>query len=431
MNLSAQRDRLRDASLYVPALLALCATLLLVCAVVQVSVHGIDQRLAALSFGAFIAVGEFVRVTLPGDRESAPLGGAGAVAYAMTPLWLRVDSTATLWQVVVVTAMAIAVGVFPHLAVGRRVAIDTVARRLLTVAVAAALVRAPLISPLVHRRDHRWLVALVLVLVMAVVTLLDCALSAAVRSSKAHAPYLRSLRDELRASTGIGSAIGATGVLIALAMSTMGGWALPVFAVPLLLTQFSFRRYAAVRSTYLQTIRSLARVTEVGGYTETGHSRRVSHLSLAVGRDMGLPETELLDLEYAALMHDIGQLSLTDPIPGGATVVAARAEQRRIAALGAHIVRETGVLDAVADIIARQAEPYRQAHEIVDHSVPVSSRIIKAANAYDDLVGDALESGRRDDALERLRLGAAYEYDPRVVESLTRVVQRATRLGGL
>ena len=42
-----------------------------------------------------------------------------------------------------------------------------------------------------------------------------------------------------------------------------------------------------------------------------------------------MSDAELLDLEYAALMHDIGQLSLTEPIPGGATVVAAPTEQRR------------------------------------------------------------------------------------------------------
>ena len=48
----------------------------------------------------------------------------------------------------------------------------------------------------------------------------------------------------------------------------MGFWALPVFVVPLLLTQFSFRRYAAIRESSLQTIRALSRVTEVGGYTE-------------------------------------------------------------------------------------------------------------------------------------------------------------------
>ena len=196
----------------------------------------------------------------------------------------------------------------------------------------------------------------------------------------------------------------------------MGSWALPVFVVPLLLTQFSFRRYAAIRESSLQTIRALSRVTELGGYTEAGHSRRVSQLAVAVGRELGMSDADLRDLEYAALMHDIGQLSLAEPIPGGATVVAAPADQRRIAHFGADVIRQTGVLDEVASIVAQQAEPYRRAHDLRGRDIPLAARIIKAVNAYDDLVGESSETTRRLDALERLRLGMAYEYDPLVVE---------------
>jgi response regulator RpfG family c-di-GMP phosphodiesterase len=125
-------------------------------------------------------------------------------------------------------------------------------------------------------------------------------------------------------------------------------------------------------------------------------------------------------------MHDLGQLSLPEPIPGGATTVADRAEQIRIAAMGAEVVRQTGVLDRVATIVERQAEPYRRPHVDVDPGVPIGSRIIRAVNAYDDLVGESREEGRALEALERLRLGMAYEYDPVVVESLSRVVGRST-----
>ena len=86
---------------------------------------------------------------------------------------------------------------------------------------------------------------------------------------------------------------------------------------------------------------------------------------------------------------------------------------------------ETGVLDRVATIVERQAEPYRRPHVDVP-TVPIGSRIIRAVNAYDDLVGDNREQGRALEALERLRLGMAYEYDPVVVESLSRVVARST-----
>ena len=83
----------------------------------------------------------------------------------------------------------------------------------------------------------------------------------------------------------------------------------------------------------------------------------------------------------------------------------------------------------MASIVAKQAEPYRKAHEVQARDVPLAARIIKAVNAYDDLVGDSFEIGRRLDALERLRLGMAYEYDPTVVDTLSQTVERTARLG--
>ena len=208
------------------------------------------------------------------------------------------------------------------------------------------------------------------------------------------------MRDELNMAFPLGAAVAASGVLLALATHSMDLVALLVFAAPLLVTQVAFRNYAGIRATYLQTVRALSRVTEVGGYVEPGHSRRVSRLAVAVGRELGMAEPELLDLEYAALMHDIGQLSLRDPIPGGATVLADPEQARRIAELGAEVIRQTGVLDRVAEIVRRQCD------HAAPTTPPLASRIIKAANAYDDLVGGSTDRDRAGAALERLRLGA-------------------------
>jgi len=411
------------------SIVAATAGLLVVASVAFTAAHGVVQPHVMLAFGAFIALGELVRVTLPNHREAAPLGMAGALAYALLDRIGADPATHGVLQVIAVTACATLAGALPHVAVGRSTRLEDLARRVLVVAFAALLFRPFLLGLLRDAQlDMSWRVSFV-ILVAALALVADALLAAVLRAGRDRSPFAQTLRDELRAIVGIGSAIGATGVLIALAAGIMNYWALPVFCVPLLLTQFSFRRYAAIRATYLQTIRALSRVTEVGGYTESGHARRVSQLSLAVGRELGLSEDELLELEYAALMHDIGQLSLTDPIPGGATVVAAPGEQRSIAENGAAVIRQTGVLDNVATIVERQSEPYRRPHQPVDESVPLASRIIKAVNAYDDLVGGSLESDRRYEALERLRLGMAYEYDPRVVDTLSRVIERSTRLG--
>ncbi len=429
----------RDVGLSAPGVVVVMAAIVAVAAAatsaVQVARDGVSGLDVCLAYGAAITVGEALRVWLPGGREAAPIGTAAAVAFALVePTGAVGTGRAALpgaSTVVVVVAMATLLGLLPYQLAQRAPGLGGVARRFLAAALLVALWRVVPIGGYdsmaelaASWRDSRWMVALLMVTVVSAVLAFEALLAAEMRAATERARVRTVLRDELRAAAGLGGAIGASGVLIALASHPMGLVAVPVFLAPLLLTQFAFRRYATVQATYGQTIRALSRVTELGGYTEPGHARRVAALALAVGRDLGLTERALRDLEYAALLHDIGQLSLSEPIPGGATLMAAPLEQRRIADLGAEVVRRTGVLDDVSLIIERQAEPYRRRHEVDDEAVPLASRIIKAVNAYDDLVGDGAGETRRREALERIHLGLAYEYDPRVVSALTRVVTR-------
>src|SRR5947209_2700534 len=187
------------------------AGLLAVAAIAQTTTVGIVQAGDAVAFGSLVALGELLRITLPGNRESAPIASAGALGYALL------------------------------LGIGERAAVQSALQ--VIVITAGAMI------------------------------------------------------------------VGASALLIAFATEVMGLAAVWVFTGPLLVSQVAFRRYAGIRTTYLETVRALSRMTEVGGYVEGGHSRRVSRLAVAVGRELGMNEPELLELEYAALMHDIGQLS--------------------------------------------------------------------------------------------------------------------------
>ncbi len=401
--------------------------LLAVAGIAATATQPVLQPQIALAFGALIALGELVRVNLPGDRSAAPLGAAGGLAYALLGDFRGVDGDTTTYgvlQVVAVSAIAILVGAVPHMAVGQPPRLESLARRVLIAGFAAVLFR-PLYTSgyLDGISDGGWQLPAFMLAIVLFSGLVDALLAALARSGREHSPFTSAARDEFGALLGIGSAIGATGVLIALAAGAMGYWALPLFALPLVVAQFSFRRYASIRATYDQTIQALSRVTEVGGYTETGHSQRVAQLSVAVGHEMGLSEDDIKDLKYAALMHDIGQLSLTDPISSGATTLIAPDEQRRIAAYGAEVIRQSG-MDRVAHIVEQQTEPFRRPGLPFDANIPVASRIIRVANAYDDFAGGSMESVTRLYALDRLREGAADEYDPLVVDIMSRVVER-------
>ena len=198
---------------------------------------------------------------------------------------------------------------------------------------------------------------LLMIVIVAAVWVVDVCVATMLRVERLRTRPMVTFHDELRAQSPTGLAIGSSGVLIALACTVTGLVGLLVFVAPLLVSQVAFRKHAEVRRTYLETVRALSRVTEVGGYVEHGHSRRVSGLAHGIGCELGFSEAELLELEYAALMHDIGQLSLREPIAGGATVLASPKEQQRIAELGAAIIRQTGVLDSVAEAVRRQCEP--------------------------------------------------------------------------
>ncbi|MDT0611690.1 HD-GYP domain-containing protein [Streptomyces lancefieldiae] len=406
----------RSRAPVVLGLVPACAGLVALACVTSVLWSGPTERPVALAFGVLVALGELTRRAGTEVRETAPLGAAGALAYALLGNVAGQSVHHGVAQTVTVVLAASLLGTVPYVAHGRGPVLDHLARRVLTVAFAAVCFR-PLSNQGFFQDWSGPAYALLLIGLLALTTLCDAVFAAAPVHARTGWPFGPLLREELRGRVGITSAVCATGVVMALAVAVAGLWALPVFCVPLLLTQLSYRRYAAVRATYRQTIASLARATEIAGYTPAGHARRVAELSGAVGRDLGLSGAELIVLEYAALMHDIGQLSLVDPVPAGATAGLPVTEQRRIALLGGAVVRQTGVDAAVAVVVERQADPCREQ--------PVAARIVRAVNAYEEKARDAGPGGDLT-ALEELRLATADDYAPDVVEALARVLSRGS-----
>ena len=380
-------------------------------------------------FFVAIVVGEVYRVREPGSRHTAPLATAAALALAMTVACP--NGTPAIYRsplVVAVTAVAMAVGLAPSLIRRAPVIPTDLVNSLVAITVAALLFRTVPVADgrTVLDLQATWrpfLLALAMVAISSFALVVEVLLSAVVRAARSHAPFWRTFQDEFIAAAGLIAALSATGALIALAERPLGLAAIPLFLSPLVLTQFAVRRQGAIRRTYGQTIRALSRLTEFGGYNLPGHAARVAELSLAMGHDLGMSERDVLDLEYAALLHDIGQVSLAEPIPGGATVLAAPVDQRRIAHDGAEIVRQTGVLDNVAVILEAQTTSYRHVREFGE-DLPLASRIIKVCNAYDDVAGSRPTPAGRSAAMERINLGLGYEYDPRVVDALVRVLER-------
>ena len=392
-----------------------------------------DEWGRLILFLVAIALGETARLTILTGRETAPMSTAAALGLAFSTISADGRQPIGADVVIAVISAGMLVGQVLRRATGSVPQWGDTAARLIGASVAPILFRQvnfgdrTLLDWQLDWSNRRWLVAVVMLLVGGVAMVVDLTLEACIRADLQESPLLPAVLDEYRSVGALATALVASGALIALAEVAIGVASVPLFLFPLVLTYFAVQRYASIRTTYRQTIGALSSLTDLAGYTGTGHGQHVSDLAVAVGRDLGMSHRELTDLEYAALLHDLGQVALREPIPRGATVMAAPVDQQRIAQDGAEIVRSTGVLDQVATILQAQTTPYRQVREF-GQDLPLSSRIIKVANAYVDLAGP--DEAQDEHAMERIHLGLGYEYDPRVVDSLSRVLARRRQRAG-
>jgi len=74
------------------------------------------------------------------------------------------------------------------------------------------------------------------------------------------------------------------------------------------------RLMANAQDAYLSTFTSLVRLIEARDPYTHGHSRRVTHICEVLAKDMGLHRDRIQPLKYAASLHDIGKVGISEAI---------------------------------------------------------------------------------------------------------------------
>ena len=373
-----------------------------------------------------IVVGELVLVEQFG-RHLAPLSTACAMALVLSPV--GVGSGLPWVQCLLGVALAMGLGSLVLRGAHRRPDAFGQASRFLGVAFSATLGRIDLgsgsLGDWANDPARATLsAAAVLTGVALAGVLLDLGLWTVGRARSIKVSARSRIRYDLAQSGAVGAIMTIAGPLIAVTEPDLGAVAILIFVWPIALALVGLRRVARIDATHRQLVLALARLSDETGHTTKGHARRVAQLAAAMGEDVGLGPADLADLRDAALLHDVGQVTLNEPIPDGATVLAAPAEQSRVIRESVRLAEHAGAGTGVVGAISASTVPFRQQRED-GQPIPLIARILKVANAYDDLT-----QGRRTargPALERIHLGLGYEYDPAVVDALTRVTEENAR----
>jgi hypothetical protein len=254
----------------------------------------------------------------------------------------------------------------------------------------------------------------VMVVAGIVYLLSDTGVSASLISLAQKVPVQPIWRSQLRNLAGLHVAFLSVSALIALAYGVLQHWAFVLFLLPLFAARHAFRRYASIHKTYEQTIRALAKAPELAGYASDGHSSAVADLAKTIARLQGMSDNEVQEVEFAALLHDVGRFFFEDPTDVPESFAGTRAGAQ-LAEASASIAGQTEYLTKVAGLVREQDKPFSEGPAL-------GARIVKVANDFVELSREGPELSALT-ALHQMELMAGQEYDPMLVRSLRRALE--------
>jgi putative nucleotidyltransferase with HDIG domain len=180
--------------------------------------------------------------------------------------------------------------------------------------------------------------------------------------------------------------------------------------------------YENIYENLFATLYAFVRALEARDAYTQRHSNRVTGLSLKIGRSLGVSTEELDILNVAGRLHDIGKIGIRDQIllkPGKLT----KEEFEKIKehpVIGADIVGQLGLWDREREIIRCHHERFDGSgypDGLKGESIPLLSRILFVADAYDAMASDRAYRKRVPEPVivETIEQGAGTQFDPAVV----------------
>ena len=231
-------------------------------------------------------------------------------------------------------------------------------------------------------------------------------------------------------------ALAPIGLLVAFAATQVSA-AVALLIVPLatVLAVLSRERQARVdqalelSSAYRGTAMLLGDVVEADDAYTGSHSRGVVELSLAVSDRLGLDHRLRRNVEFAALLHDVGKIAVPKEIINKAGPLDAAEWQ----VMYRHTIEGEEMLNRVGGVLSEVGRIVRSSHEHYDGSgypdglageeIPIEARIVTCCDAFSAMT--TTRSYRKamslEAALAEVRACAGTQFDPQVAEALALV----------
>ncbi len=195
------------------------------------------------------------------------------------------------------------------------------------------------------------------------------------------------------------------------------------------------KAFDTLKEGYAAAIKVFSSMIEIREQSVSGHTARVAENACKVARAMGLVDSQVQDIHYAALLHDIGKIALPDTLirrPYHSLSDEERAEVDKHPVVGEALLMSLEPLQDAAVLIRHHHEHFDGSGHpdgLKQDAIPLGARILSVVNGYDDFLSGSLFPGNRneEEAKRYLLDQAGIAYDPEIVEIFLSQLRKENR----
>lgn len=190
--------------------------------------------------------------------------------------------------------------------------------------------------------------------------------------------------------------------------------------------------FQELKKSYRAAIHVSAGLIDIREKNNAGHARRVADYAKNIAQQCSLTEDQIQDIYFAALLHDIGKIGLSDTLLSKPYITLS-SEQRE--SFDKHTLSGQAAL-APLEPLHKAAEYIRWHHERYDgkgcpdglagEAIPLGARILAVASDYDALQSGLLMEGafNTQEARTFLVANRGYRYDPHIVDIFVKILDK-------
>lgn len=187
----------------------------------------------------------------------------------------------------------------------------------------------------------------------------------------------------------------------------------------------------SLQDAYVQMVVALAHAIETRDAYTASHSTRMVALATRIARELGCSAQQIEDVRWAARLHDIGKIGISDAVLRKPTTLTSKewAVMRQHPVLGEDILNSVDRMRGAAKFVRHHQERWDGTgypDGLRAEAIPLGARILAVVDAYGAMTETrpyrpALGHA---EAVEEIRRCAGTQFDRRVVEVFCAVVDR-------